>query len=100
MRPFLVAAAAAATMAPHSGFAMPHCGDRESVAATLSDNYEEQHFASGLQSETGLLEIWASDELGTWTVLLTRPDGQTCVMASGTHWLVQKKSLMPTGDPA
>ncbi|MDJ0631080.1 MAG: hypothetical protein QNJ44_22675 [Rhodobacter sp.] len=42
--------------------------------------------AGGLRSQVQLFEIWASEATGTWTVLLTRPDGTSCVMATGTHW--------------
>ena len=80
--------------------AMPHCAARDSVVASLQDRYAERHIASGLQSDTGLLEIWASDVDGSWTVLMTRPDGQTCVVASGTHWLEQDTMNVALGEPA
>lgn len=80
--------------------AMPHCGDRDTVIARLVGTYMERHFASGLQSETGLLEIWASEEGGTWTILMTRPDGQTCVMATGTHWRESPVGGDVAGEPA
>ena len=83
-----------------SANAMPHCGDRMDVIAALSDQYSESHVASGLQSSTGLMEIWVSSEASTWTILLTRPDGQTCVLASGTHWLETLADVVPAGDPA
>lgn len=83
-----------------SAGAMPHCDSRDDIIGALTENYSETHRASGLQSATGLLEIWASDESGSWTILLTRPDGQTCVMASGTHWLQYAPELQPDGEPA
>lgn len=82
-----------------SAFAMSNCGNRDHVISSLSDRFSERHVASGFQSEAGLMEIWASDTDSTWTILLTRPDGQTCIMASGTHWL--ENSMVPaSGDPA
>lgn len=79
--------------------AMGSCGDRDAVIASLSETFLERHIASGFQSELGLMEIWASDLDDTWTILLTRPDGQTCVMAHGTHWL--ESTMLPVvGDPA
>ena len=82
-----------------SAIAMPQCGDRDHVIGSLSETYSEQHIASGFQSTAGLMEIWASDSDGTWTILLTRPDGQTCVVASGTHWL--ENNMVPViGEPA
>ncbi len=80
--------------------AMPHCGSRDDVVASLADQYDETHRASGLESETGLMEIWASDAGGSWTILLTRPDGQTCVMATGSHWLETIEAAILEGTPA
>ena len=79
--------------------AMPHCGDRDAVIGKLSGDYKEAHIASGLQSDTGLMEIWASEIDGSWTILMTRPDGQTCVVATGTHWLEQETIEVVQGDP-
>ena len=82
-----------------SAVAMTTCGDRDHVVASLSEKFAERHVASGYQSEAGLMEVWASDSDGSWTILLTRPDGQTCVMAHGTHWL-ESTMMHVSGDPA
>ncbi|MEO9823634.1 MAG: hypothetical protein ABJF50_04335 [Paracoccaceae bacterium] len=82
-----------------SAAAMTHCGARDDVISKLSDQYSESHIASGLQSAEGLLEIWAV-EGGSWTILLTQPDGKTCVVANGTHWLEALEVEMVSGDPA
>jgi hypothetical protein len=83
-----------------SASAMPHCGERADLVTALADRYSENHVASGLQSATGLMEIWVSEQEGTWTILMTRPDGQTCVLVTGTHWLETVDAEMPSGDPA
>lgn len=87
-------------MGAHAAVAMPHCGSRDDVVASLVDEYDETHRASGLESETGLMEIWASDVDGSWTILLTRPDGQSCVMATGSHWLETIEAVKSKGTPA
>ena len=33
-----------------------------------------------------MMEIWASDETGTFTVLLSHANGITCVVAAGTDF--------------
>ncbi len=93
-----ILATAMVAAASQSAFAMSNCGERDHVIASLTDKYSERHIASGLQSSAGLMEIWASESDTTWTILLTRPDGKTCIVASGTHWL---ESLMVpvVGDP-
>lgn len=84
---------------PTSASAMARCGERDHVIASLSDNHSERHIASGFQSSAGLMEIWASDSDNSWTILLTQPNGVTCIMAHGTHWL--ESTMIPvSGDPA
>jgi hypothetical protein len=71
------------------------------VVSKLTTGYGETFAGGGLQSSTRILEVWMSEEKGTWTILVTRPDGSTCVMATGTHWrdgdVLDK---VPTGTPS
>ena len=39
-----------------------------------------------MQSAQQLLEIWASDQTGSFTVFVTRLDGLSCVIATGQNW--------------
>jgi hypothetical protein len=86
-RLLILAAAFAGAAAPALAEAESICADRESLVAALENEYGEQHRASGLQNARSMVEIWVSDETGTWTVLLTDPDGKSCVAASGGSWL-------------
>ena len=79
--------------------AMGQCGDREAIATHLTAKFGERNAALGLASSPGLREIWASDATGSWSILLTRPDGQTCIMATGTHFQALPEVFMPTGYP-
>jgi hypothetical protein len=40
----------------------------------------------GLHQSDAVMEIYASEETGTWTILVTRPDGQACLIAAGRMW--------------
>ena len=100
MRKGVFATVLVMAMGANVAVAMPLCGSRDDVVASPTDEYNETHRASGLESETGLMEIWASDVDGSWTVLLTRPDGQACVMATGSHWLETIEAVIPKGTPA
>ncbi|QFT98008.1 hypothetical protein FIU85_11880 [Roseovarius sp. THAF8] len=65
------------------------CADRETVVERLAAHYDEQPTAAGLQTEDdsqALVEIWSSQNTGTFTVMMTMPDGMTCIVASGTDW--------------
>ncbi len=63
------------------------CSEREKLVVQLQEKYSENLRMGGLQKVRGgqsVLEIWTSEETGTYTVLLTRADGVSCVMAAGT----------------
>eukprot|EP01023_Acetabularia_acetabulum_P053085 TRINITY_DN59156_c0_g1_i1.p1 TRINITY_DN59156_c0_g1~~TRINITY_DN59156_c0_g1_i1.p1 ORF type:complete len:105 (-),score=15.61 TRINITY_DN59156_c0_g1_i1:89-403(-) len=69
------------------------CAARDTVVERLAANYGESFQGGGLQSETKIFEVWFSEDEGTWTILMTRPDGTSCVMAPGTAWRAP-----PSGD--
>ena len=63
------------------------CGKRDKMVVQLQEKYSENLRMGGLQKVQGgqsVLEIWTSETTGTYTVLLTRADGVSCVMAAGT----------------
>ncbi|ANK81696.1 MAG: hypothetical protein TEF_13495 [Rhizobiales bacterium NRL2] len=63
------------------------CGERENVVEKLSRGYQEKPVAMGLTSSGAVVEILSSGENGqTWTMIATRPDGVSCVMATGESW--------------
>lgn len=63
-----------------------NCANRDIVVEKLSSKYGEAFTGGGLQNQSHLFEVWMSEEKGTWTILMTRADGSTCIMASGTNW--------------
>ncbi len=62
------------------------CADRTQVVARLAEKYGETLQSMGLQQSDAIMEIYASEETGTWTILVTRPDGQACLVAAGRMW--------------
>lgn len=99
MKLLLATATIIGALTAQTALAANTCGARDDVISNLMDKHSESHVASGLQSAKGLLEIWAV-EGGSWTILLTQPDGKTCVVAAGTHWLEAQETEMVSGDPA
>ena len=59
------------------------CGDRGSVVAELTGRYGETRRSTALQQGRGIVEIYASDRTGSWTMLLTDTAGRTCLIAAG-----------------
>jgi hypothetical protein len=75
----------------------PQCDSREAVTALLADRYGETRRAIGLAGEAAVMEFFAADGTGTWTITFTLPDGRMCLMASGAGFEALDESL-PTGD--
>jgi hypothetical protein len=59
------------------------CGERKSIVAQLERKYGETRRSIGVQDGRGLVEVYASDKTGTWTILVTNTDGKSCLMAAG-----------------
>ena len=72
--------------APTFVLAQANCAERQVVVERLETGFGEIFAGGGLQTSSQIIEIWASEERGTWTVLVTRADGVSCIMASGTDW--------------
>ena len=59
------------------------CGERKVIVAALADKFGETRRSVGLQQGRGLIEVYASDKTGTWTILVTSPAGRSCLIAAG-----------------
>ena len=60
-----------------------NCGPRAAVVERLADGYGETRQSVGLGANNAMIEVFASDETGSWTMTLTMPGGMTCLVASG-----------------
>ena len=61
------------------------CGERDKIIDELQKSWQEDRTAIGLSNNGGVLEVFSSSA-GTWTLLLTTPDGATCMIGAGEHW--------------
>lgn len=76
-----------------------NCGQRDLMVEKLATEYHEHLAAGGLQkvrSAEAILEIWASSKTGTFTVLITNPQGVSCIVAAGTDFF--KASEKPEAE--
>lgn len=73
------------------------CGDRADVVAYLAEEWQESRQSIGLASDGMVVEVFAS-ESGSWTILVIRPDGMTCLAASGEYYEQVSEGLPPQGD--
>jgi len=79
-----VALLAAASLAVPAVAQTP-CGPRADIIKMLSDKYRERPRAIAIANQTSLIEVFTS-EAGTWTILVTRPKGATCIIGAGQSW--------------
>tara|TARA_R110002072_G_scaffold42656_2_gene120378 strand:- start:1137 stop:1505 length:369 start_codon:yes stop_codon:yes gene_type:complete len=63
------------------------CFERAALIKHLSGKFEEAPVAAGLAANGSMVEVFSSPDGNTWTIVLTQPDGATCVMASGESWI-------------
>ena len=61
------------------------CGSRQDFVKALADKFKEQGKALAIAGQSNLLEIYTS-KAGTWTILMTSPEGKTCIIAAGNSW--------------
>lgn len=81
---FTVALIAGAAVAwPGGAGAQTMCGKRADVVHDLAQKYGETRRSVGMHQGRGVVEVWASDETGTWTIILTHPNGLSCLIAAG-----------------
>lgn len=76
---------AAACLITSQASAQVPCGDRGEIVKMLAEKYRERPRAMAIASQTSLLEVYSS-KAGSWTILITRPRGPSCIIAAGQSW--------------
>ncbi len=75
---------ALAAMAPAAqAQTAPDCAPRDKVVERLAGTYGETRQSMGLGANNAVIEVFASDDSGSWTITVTLPSGLTCLVASG-----------------
>ena len=94
---FSLIAAAALFASASSANAQQFCTPRDKAIAELEKQFEEKVFGRGLAvNGKRLIELFVSEK-GSWTMLVSDPNGRSCVMATGEDW---QGFTLPVGDPA
>ncbi len=62
------------------------CQTHDSLAKQLEERYAEKPVAAGLDAGGRLIVLFASADSASWTMVMTTPAGESCVMAVGEHW--------------
>ncbi len=69
-----------------SASAQSVCKTHPEMAEKLKSRNSEAPVAIGLADNAGVVEVFSTGDGSTWTMVLTMPDGMSCVMATGEAW--------------
>lgn len=61
------------------------CATRDKVVEALKNVYSENPVSLGLTDAGAVIEVMASSE-GSFTIVITHPNGLTCPIAAGKAW--------------
>ena len=87
-------------LATQHAFSQTQCDARDRVVAFLAERYGETRRSIGIAGEGAVMELFAADDTGTWTITVTIPDGTvTCLVASGEGYKTLAEALPAQGAP-
>ncbi len=62
------------------------CDQRAKVIGHLAQKYQEAPVAIGVTTSGGIVEVLTSGDGSTWTIILSNPNGTSCLVAAGEGW--------------
>lgn len=71
-----------------------HCNTKEIVAALLLKNLQEVPISIALEHSKNLVQVFAS-KTGTWTLVVTTPQGISCITGGGENWFLIENPFKP-----
>ena len=63
-----------------------NCAPRDVVVERLATGYGETRQSVGIGLNHAMVEVFASEDTGSWTILVTQGSGITCIVASGQSY--------------
>ena len=63
----------------------PSCGDRNDLLTQLKDKYKETPTGIGMTGQGSVVELMTAEN-GSWTLVISFPNGRSCLMATGEGW--------------
>lgn len=94
---FLAVLPVAAATAEEPG---AQCGARDQMLDQLSEKYAEKPVAMGETPDGRQIELLSQRDGSTWTLIMTSPEGWSCMMAAGESWrelrVQQSRNTAPT----
>lgn len=85
-------------LAAHAAQAANQCGKRDTVVTQLTEKYGETRRGMGVANNNSVMEMFASDTSGSWTITVTMPNGMMCLVASGQGYEAMAEELPAKGE--
>lgn len=92
-----IAAAVGVITTPALAQQQQNCGTRDTVVERLASKYGESRQSIGMAPKGRVVEVFASQETGTWTITVTMPNGMMCLVASGQSYENLDEPAKPAG---
>ncbi len=102
-RLFIASLLATAAILPPAGAAADApkvCSEHNKVLGKFAEVYKENRVAGGLTRDGRLVEVLSTDDGRTWTIVVSKPDGETCVIMAGEGWRKLKVKTLDLGPKA
>jgi hypothetical protein len=61
------------------------CAKHNQMVGFLAKKYQENPVAMGTVNDDRFMQLFVSPK-GSWTILVTKTDGQACIVAAGQNW--------------
>ena len=71
------------------------CDDRYTLLNKLKEQFGEHVVAIGINEKSMLFEVTANEKVGSFSVLLTDKDMETCLMLSGMQFGIIRSNTFP-----
>ncbi len=74
------------TLSSFEAAAQSACNPRTDVLGHLAKKYGEAPVAIGVTNKGGLVEVLTTGDGNTWTIIVSQPNGTSCMIAAGEGW--------------
>lgn len=83
LRLFFILVLCSCVPAPAAALGAPTCTDHKTFVDQLARDYGEVRQSGGLAGNEQVVEIFASLQTGSWTIIMTDQNGRSCMIAAG-----------------
>jgi len=81
----LALAISGSAQANSTRLSVPQCAEHEQMVEILAQEYKELPKALGIVRGERVMQLFVSEK-GTWTIVVTKTSGSTCIVAAGQDW--------------